>query len=329
MTNELSQSTVSVHLGRTLGGFVKTWRPLRPGDTIDLVAPAFACTPDELEAAAEFIKAWGYEPRLPERIFRPDVLCASPDLVRFNHLKRALVARDSKAVWCLRGGYGSIRIVSALLKVRPPGQPKLFVGLSDITTLHLFLNQHWRWPTLHGPMMDRLGRRTTPPKFVRELKRLVSGAEPRIEFSNLLPLNQAASKRGQVRGPITGGNLITLQSSLGTRIQWQTRGTILFLEDIGERAYKVDRVLEHFRQAGVYKGIRAIVFGDFTGSRDPDGQDRVPQILKRFALTVNVPVLKGIKSGHGVIQRPIPFGPRAELHLGSRARLVVPSGVSR
>ncbi len=308
---------------------MKTWQPLKRGDIIDLVAPGFACSPAELEGASDFIKAWGFVPRLPDRLFRRDVLCSSPDQVRLEHLKKALLAPDSKAVWCLRGGYGSIRIVSSLFKVRRPRQPKLFVGLSDITTLHLFLNQHWGWPTIHGPMMDRLGRRATPPKYVQELKRVITGTQPEIEFTNLRPLNGNARKKRRVTGPVTGGNLITLQSSLGTLAQWQTRGSILFFEDIGERAYRVDRVLEQFRQTGLYKGVRAIVFGDFTGGRDPDGQDRVPLILERFAGTMKIPVLKGLQSGHGIIQRPIPFGPRAELLLGPRARLVVQSGVAR
>jgi muramoyltetrapeptide carboxypeptidase len=307
---------------------VKNWIPLQPGDIIDLVAPGFPCKPETLEGALHFIRQWGFTPRLPERIFRKDILCASPDEVRFEHLSRALKAPDSKAVWCLRGGYGSIRLLPRLRQSRPPSQAKLFVGLSDITSLHVFLNQEWGWSTVHGPMIDRLGQNLTPSRFVREMFEFVTGTSTTIEFGGLRPLNAVARRAGRVQGAISGGNLITLQSTLATEFEWQTRGRILFFEDIGERGYRVDRVLEHFRQAGRLKGIRAVVFGDFTGGKDPDGKDRVPAVLKRFAESLDVPVVKGVKCGHGPIQRPVPLGPSADLILGDSIRLVCSTGAA-
>jgi muramoyltetrapeptide carboxypeptidase len=125
---------------------------------------------------------------------------------------------------------------------------------------------------------------------------------------------------------VSGGNLITLQSSLATASEYKPKGTIVLLEDIGERGYRVDRVLEHFAQAGLWNGVRAIVFGDFTGGRDPDGKDRVPAVMQRFADQMRIPVLKGLRTGHGAVQRPVPFLTSATLNLGRRASLVVESG---
>jgi muramoyltetrapeptide carboxypeptidase len=307
----------------------KTWAPLREGDIVDLVAPGFACTPEELDGAVRFLLDWGLEPRLPAHIFGRDTLSAHDDDTRVRYLIDALEAPDSKAVWCVRGGYGSIRLVPELLKAkRPKGPAKLFIGLSDITTLHLFLNQRWNWATVHGPLLDRLGKGAAPAKFVRELRNFVFGSASEIDFMKLKPLNDLARSRQTICGTVSGGNLITLQSTLSTALHWQTQDKILFFEDIGERGYRVDRVLEHFRQAGLFTHAKAIVFGDFTGGNESDGSNRVAAVLKRFAENLDIPVLKGLQSGHSVIQRPLPLGAPAKLKLGDTPVLNCNSGVT-
>lgn len=303
------------------------WLPLREGDTVDLVAPGFSCTTDELRDALRFLANWGLEPRMPRKLFGRDVLCSNDDKSRLKHLKEALYAEDSRAIWCVRGGYGSIRLIPELMKMKKPkGPPKLFIGLSDITSLHVFLNQEWGWPTVHGPLLDRLGKGTAKAQFVRELRRFVFGQADEIVFSGLKPLNKAARDKKSVRGQVSGGNLITLQSSLATPAQWQTKGRILFFEDIGERGYRVDRVLEQFEQAGLFKDAKAIVFGEFTEGNERDGKTLVPAVKKRFAEAMKIPVFMGLKSGHGIIQRPVPFETSAILHCGTRGELVCKTG---
>ena len=295
------------------------WQPLRPGDTVDIVAPGFACLPEALQGALEILAKWGLEPRVSREIFpkkksKLDILCSNTDEIRLSQLKEALRAEDSRAVWCLRGGYGSLRLIPELVRMkRPHGPPKLFIGLSDISTLHVYLNQAWKWPTVHGPLLDRLGQGLVKPKYLRELKDIVMGTSREITFERLKPLNEAARRAAVVRGPVSGGNLVTLQSSLGTKAEWVTDGQILFFEEIGERGYKVDRILEHFRQIGKFSRARAIVLGDFTGGLEADGKSRVPAVLKRFAEGLEIPVVAGLQSGHAVIQRPVPFYTPAEL----------------
>jgi len=310
------------------GKQMKFWKPLQKHDLIDIVAPGFACSDDELERGVRLLESWGFRARIPRGLFSKDILCASPDALRFHQLKNALLATDSQAVWCLRGGYGSIRLVPQLVRLsrRLQANAKIFIGLSDITTLHLFLNQKVGWATLHGSMLDRLARPDAPRGPLLELKRVLMGEKDQVEFTRLQPLNSLARKNRKVAGAITGGNLITLQSSLSTSLHWRPRGQIVFLEDIGERAYRVDRVLEHFRQAGVWSGVRAVVFGDFTGGRDPDGRDRVPLVLKRFAEEFHAPVFAGVRSGHGRIQRVVPFGAKAVLECGEKGHVKISSG---
>jgi muramoyltetrapeptide carboxypeptidase len=306
------------------------WLPFREGDIVDIIAPGFACKPEELDGAIRFLREWGLKPRVPQKIFGRDVLCSSDDRTRFRHLREALVAEDSSGIWCLRGGYGSIRLVPELARLRKPkGRAKIFIGLSDITSLHVYLGQKWGWPTIHGPHLDRLGKGVAKPPYVRELKKFLFGESSEIAFDRLKPMNAEARKRGTIRASVTGGNLVTLQSSLSTPGHWETRGRILFFEELGERGYRVDRVFEHMRQAGMFDEARAIVFGDFTGGNEPDGRTRVPAVLQRFADTVGLPVFSGIKSGHDVVQRPVPFETPAELSLGERGKLVCQTGVSR
>lgn len=308
------------------------WLPLEKGDRVDVIAPGFRATDEELAGGIEFLRSWHLEPRVPKKLFGRDVISSNTDDARFEHLRAALYAPDSQAIWCVRGGYGSVRLLPRLAKLRPPkGRPKLFIGLSDITSLHIFLNQEWGWPTVHGPLLDRLGRKAALPKYEKEMKRFVFGGEPEIRFKGLMALNEAARRPGIVRGPLVGGNLVVTGGSLGTPFQVKTEGRILFLEDLGERGYRIDRVLEQFTQAGLFKRARAVVFGQIIGGKEADGSSRVWPVIHRFAEASRIPVVKGLASGHDVIQRPVPFATRAELRLSAkgRAELICESGCAR
>ncbi len=128
---------------------------LAPGDLIDVVAPGFRCSREQLDHGIAFLRQRGLKPRVPAELFGADLLCANTDAQRFAQLRKALYARDSRAVWCVRGGYGAIRIIERLQALKPPAKPKLLIGYSDATTLHQLLNLFWGWPSLHGPLLDR------------------------------------------------------------------------------------------------------------------------------------------------------------------------------
>lgn len=306
---------------------VREARPLlEPGDIVEIVAPGFRCSDASLAAGMEFVRSLGLVPRAPRTIFGSDLLCASSDRERLRHLRRALAAPDSRCIWCIRAGYGAIRLVEPLLAMRPPGMRKLFVGYSDATTLHFLLNHHWNWPSLHGPLLDRLGSGSVPPSEIDELRAVLLGGEARIEFTALVPLNAAARARRTIASRVFGGNLTVLQSMLGTALQ-RSPEQILFLEDVGERGYRVDRMLQHLAQAGLLRNVRAVVLGSFIGGREADGRDLVPGVLKRFAEAQCIPVLAGVAAGHGEHQRPVFFNTPAELVCGLSPRLSV--GVPR
>ena len=302
------------------------WLPLVEGDIVDIIAPASSASGDGLQKGLNYLRSWGLVPRMADHIFGRDVICANTDEARFEQLRSALLS-ESRAVWCVRGGYGANRLIPQLAKLRKPkGPPKLFMGFSDITTLHVFLNQQWGWPTVHGPMIDRIGRGLILKPQLNELHDLYFGDSSSVEFRGLKPLNAAARAARVVRGPVTGGNLMTLQSTIGTRAPWETKGRIVFLEEIDERAYRIDRLLEHLAQTGHFAKARAVILGEFLGGAEADGTTRVPGVLQRFADSLKIPVLEGVEAGHGEMQRPIPLETMATLRCGSNGSIVIESG---
>jgi muramoyltetrapeptide carboxypeptidase len=295
---------------------------LAPGDVVDVVAPGFRCTAEQLENGIAFLKRAGLVPRVPPDLFGEDLLCSNSDAIRFRQVRKALFARDSRAVWCVRGGYGAIRISQRLQALKAPRRPKLLIGYSDATTLHQLLNLFWGWPTLHGPLLDRLGSTDIREDERTELHAVLFGSAPQTLFANLVPLNAAARRRQHINSRLTGGNLTVLQSTLGTALQRRPSG-MLFLEDIGERGYRIDRMLEQLRQADVLRNLKAIVLGTFLGGAEADRSNLGPAVLERFAQTLSIPVLAGIDAGHGPYQRPVFLHTRAQLRCGPDAQLTV------
>lgn len=230
---------------------------------------------------------------------------------------------ESKAVWCLRGGYGSIRLLPMIEKMRIPKEKKLLIGLSDISSLHAILNQKWNFPTLHGPLLDRLALNTLKPENIHELQQVLENPGYVAAFENLVPINKAAEKNKKIKAGIVGGNLMVVTSTLGTKSQLKTANRILFLEELSERSYRIDRCLQQMKQAGLFKAVKAVVFGDFTNCDEPNKDNHVHQVLESFFKTLNIPAFRGIESGHGEIQRPVFFNTEAHLACGEDARMLV------
>lgn len=307
----------------------KSWNHLVAGDIVDVVSPGFASTPEQVEAARKFLLKWDLRPRIPKKLIQKHFLHANSDDKRFGFLREALAAEDSKIIWCLRGGYGSNRLLPLLDKIKKPRRQKLLVGISDITSLHVYFEQKWGWPTLHASLLDRMGGGKLPAKIEKETMDLLFGETEVVDFNKLKPMNKSALNSRTIRAQVVGGNLIVLQSTLGTPYQLNTEGKILFIEDLGERGYRVDRALEHFQQAGLFKKCRALIIGEFLGGHESDGRALWPLVFKDWAQRLNIPVFSGLEAGHGIIQRPVPLNTHAELTGGRPGHLrIFSQGVS-
>ena len=295
---------------------IRYWKPMKPGDIVDIVAPASLGTVTGLKRAIRFVKGLGLEPRVSGDIFGKDLFCAQSDEERFGQLKKALYAKDSKAIWGLRGGWGSARLLPYLAQLRPPSRSKIFIGYSDLTTLHMFFNSFWNWSTIHGSMLESLGAGSSKKsREVLDLCRLIFGEVNLLEYKGLYPLNDLARSPGVLRGDLIGGNLTLIQTCLGTPWQISLEGKILILEDVNERGYQIDRMLVHLYQSGIFEGVRAIIFGDFVGR---ENLNIWKYIREKFSQTLSVPMLRGLPIGHSRRQRPLPLCTPAQLELGTR-----------
>lgn len=290
---------------------------LKAGDSVEIIAPASRCSDNLLNEIKDLLLSWQLNCIVQDDIFGTDLLCANSDDLRFKSLKQAFLNPDTRAIICARGGYGSMRLIPELEKVIAPVAPKLFIGMSDITALNIFLQQKWHWPVIHGALaLDKFS-----PAAIDNVKRLLFGKEEQIQFQ-CQPLNNAAKNHRKIQSSVTGGNLCLIQTSIGTHWQLDGRDKIILLEEIGERGYRVDRMLVHLQQAAIFKDATAILLGDFIGGEEPNGESLVHSVLERFAQQIEIPVVQVKGVGHGRDNLAIPLGTSATLQLGNEVKLM-------
>ncbi len=298
--------------------------PLVPGDEVAIVAPGFGTANENLVRARQFLQDRGYLVK-KRKVLGGHFLHAATDDARAEILGEALTDPQVKAIWCLRGGYGSQRLLPALEKLRRPSQAKWLIGMSDITALNAFLWQTWGWPSLHGPVLERLSHptETVRPRDAKETWELLRGEPGRAALS-LRALNPAAKNLQSLKGVALGGNLVTYMALLGTRFWPMGPGQILFFEEIGERGYRIDRLLTQWSQSEVFKGVRAVVFGSVSGGFEPNSASSLFRpVLRRFAEEVKIPIFTGFPFGHTEVQKPWIFGAQAHLRRRQKDRFEV------
>lgn len=306
-------------------------RCLAPGATVAVVAPAGPAAPERVAAVPALLAAQGWRARVypgchahdQDGLARQDVpgFLAAPDAQRLADLLSALADPTVDALWCLRGGYGSGRLLEALAAALPAHianhpalhPPKLLIGYSDITALHAFLDR-LGWPALHAamPASDLLlpGREADAQALFTLLRRGLRAGD--VLAPALLPdAGQAWCVPGTATGRLVGGNLSLLAALCGTPWQLRTGGALLFLEEVGEAAYRVDRCLVQLRQAGLLQAAAGFVLGSFT-----DGDDAAP-VLREHLATLGKPVLAGWPTGHGRPHQPLPLGVAMTLDAGA------------
>jgi muramoyltetrapeptide carboxypeptidase len=291
----------------------KPWQTLKKNSIVDIIAPAGGIADTSIiEKLKNLLQSWQLIPRIFPDLLGPDLLCANSDEKRFQQLKDALFTTDSQAIWCLRGGYGCTRLIPYLLELIAPEKCKLFIGFSDITALHLFLQQKWHWQTLHGPSLNQVAHHLIEEENSNELKEIIFGQIQQLDYL-LHPYHKPINSLDFISAPITGGSLSLVQTSLATDWQIETKDKILFLEDVKEVAYRIDRMLQHLQQSGILSHVKAILLGDFTFPTKLEEEKKIQAVLERFAKEQNLPVLCCPNIGHGKKNRSLPFGTPALL----------------
>jgi muramoyltetrapeptide carboxypeptidase len=279
---------------------------------ISLIAPASAAPMTLLNQGLDWVEKNNFSIDLPQDLLKPRLFFASSLENQLKHIKAALY-QDHPFLWCLRGGYGSARLIPYLKKIPRPKKEKILIGFSDITALHLFFNQQWGWKSIHGRVFSQMNPLQNCPDY-QDYKKIFLGLYQGRVFKGLKPLNLAAQKLSSIQAQLTGGNLRILETSIGTDWQLKTDGKIVFLEDVGERGYSLHRMLMHLEQAKVFtKKTRALVLGTFTEGLEKDGSDQKFLALKDFAKNSSIPVFYGLPAGHGAKNYPLPFKTSCEI----------------
>jgi len=288
-------------------------RALQKGDWVGIAAPSSPFNPGAFRKGVSFLESAGFRVRfLPGLVARRRGFLAGEDRERAEELEALFEDREVKAVFSARGGYGAQRLLDRLDPKVFQANPKLFVGYSDVTCLLSFLVDVCRLVCVHGPLVTEMG--CLPLRTRRHLLRCLTKAEP----LGPLPLERPRwLHRGRVRAPVVGGNLSVIASGLGTPWELETAGRILFLEDRGEKPYRVDRMLVQLKQAGKLGAVAGLVFGRLDGAETGNEAGREKKLMREVvfdhAAGLGVPVLWGARAGHGGAHFALPLGVLAEL----------------
>lgn len=273
-----------------------------------LISPSCPAPVEEVQKTRDYLNQYHTVTLLEEdRDLEIDIFDPQKDLSRIEHLKIALMDPQFDIVWSMAGGYGLSRVAIELLKMSPPPQSKLFIGFSDATVLHLILNQHWQWQTIHGPTARQFALKLVSESSIDRVNQIVQQSIEALEPLKIVPMNKAAKALTTLQGIVIGGNLSLIQTSIGTGWEMKSEGKIIYLEDIGERGYRIDRMLTHLEQAQLFKGTKAILLGDFIGGNEKNGETLVPRVLENFADNCPIPVFKLPSTGHGFDNFALPL----------------------
>lgn len=272
-----------------------------------MIAPSYRPLPGSVEMTRAYFENQGFKVTIPEDLLGDDLLCANQDAVRMAHLKEALEDDTVNYIWAIAGGYGMTRLMPQLLTLKRPEKPKIFIGFSDGTALHIFLNQFWGWPSLHGFVAAHaLLNKVLAENVVETFALLENNLKPSLPLQ-IRPMNAASQALESLLGKVVGGNLCLVECSLGTPWQLDTQDKILFLEEVDERGYRIDRMLTHLSQAELFDRVRAVLLGDFMDGAEPDGSSKVWPVLENFTAALKVPVFRLKGYGHDLQNRPLPF----------------------
>ncbi len=305
-------------------------RPIKPnalksGDTVAVVASAAAIERAHLERGVNVLASMGFRVKVSERVLARSGILAGDDRERANELQEYFADPEVKAIFSARGGYGCGRLLPILDFNAMARTPKIFVGFSDATFLLNALVDFAGMVCFHGPMVAMDFAKGLSPRSLEHLQGLLSGKIDSFELEARETLHP-----GSAQGEVIGGCLSVVVAMIGTSYQPCFDGRILFLEDTGEKGYRIDRMLVQLRQSGALGRVAGIVFGAI---RAIDGNEQETQLIARFAAEqtagLGCPVLYGIEAGHGTENFTIPFGVVARVYSAARRIIFTEPAVTR
>jgi muramoyltetrapeptide carboxypeptidase len=282
--------------------------PLTPGARVALIAPAGPLrAADELDRAKANVTSLGWEPVPARHALDADGYLAGTDADRVRDINDAIRDHTINAIWCLRGGYGTMRLLPAIDYRTLTRFPKPIIGYSDITAIHAAFNRYAEVATFHGPT----ARQTLPDFSRHSLVRALTGTD---DPCGAMP-NARTLTSGRADGRLAGGNLALLAALAGTDYAPDYKDAIVIIEDVNEAHYRIDRMLTQLRLADAFRECAGIVFGGFSDIPKEYGDETwtLDRVLEDVAQKTGVPCVAGAPFGHIDEQWTIPLGAHAEL----------------
>ena len=322
------------------GDFMVKPKALKIGDKVAIIAPSSATDLKSVENGEKKIKALGLNPVMFPTCYKNYGHLAAPDEERARDVNDAFKDESIKGIICLRGGYGTPRILDLLDYEMIASNPKVFVGFSDITALHTVFNQKCDMVTFHGPMATSNFAKIKNDKVEFEhysckslVKNIFTG-EPIGLFNN--PNNEELKSlcSGKAAGLLSGGNLTLLVSTLGSKYEIDTKGKILFIEEVGEPIYKIDRMLTSLALAGKFDDCAGIILGTFVNcEREKKAYEggldlTLEEVAENTLLKYNKPIIYNFKAGHNFPQPTLALGTKVNIDADLKQVIFLESGTS-
>jgi len=287
--------------------------PLQASDKVAIIATARCIFKDDLQPAVDLLKSWGLQAVLGSSIGLQEHQFAGSDEQRATDLQQQINHPDIKAIWCAKGGYGSIRILDLVDFSMLKTQPKWLIGYSDVTAIHLHL-QSMGIASLHAQMASGIEAKSASTSG--ELKKVLFGNKLQIAYASKHP-NQV---NGEVKAEVLGGNLSVLYSAIGSQSMPSFKNKILFIEDLDEYLYHIDRMMQNLKRSGLLNQISGLMVGGMTDMNDnatPFGKT-AEEIIFEAVKDLNIPVAFNFPAGHLKTNLPLIFGKPAQFSVTSK-----------
>ena len=305
---------------------------LRKGDLIGLIAPASTPSNEEkIVKGVEYLERLGYQVKLGKYIRNVHGFLAGTDEDRASDINEMVRDKNVKAIFSIRGGYGTPRLLQLINYHALKQNPKIIVGYSDLTALQLAIFRKVGLVTFSGPMTGVDLWKVIDPYTEEQFWRLLTSNKKVGSLENPLEEPVIILRQGKARGRLLGGNLSLLVSLLGTPFQPALRGSILVLEDVDEAPHRVDRMLAHLLNAGVLRGLAALVFGKFSDCKPRDPEEpylKIDEIQEEYTAKIKCPVITNFQYGHIPKKLTLPLGLQTTLDTKHKRIEVLESCVS-
>ena len=302
--------------------------PLKKGDNVFLFCPSSPIIPEEdIEKCKKVIIDLGFNPVIGKSLYENyGGYMAGKAEIRIEDLHEAFSRKDIKGIFCVKGGYSASQLLDKIDYELIKNNPKVFVGYSDVTNLHIFFNQKCNLGTYHGPMVksnmiNDFNDYTKTSFFEAMEKNVTKYEEPENMPLSILTEGNAPSEN--ISGVLTGGNMAIIVTTLGTQYEIDTKGKILFLEDVDEEIGSLNRMLTHLKYAGKFRDCNAVIFGNFVACKNTYTKENqyyeLLELLKDFFADYDKPVIYGMESGH---KKPymftLPLGAKCSINLQNK-----------